>query len=188
MTNLYVGVDLGGTNIKAGVVDQTGKVLAKDSIPTEGELGRDVVVANIGDAAAKVVAAANRTDPGVPADVRTQLDNVAQTCHKHLEIQAGDNAVLAAKLVAELATDAPAPREATVTKLRDLGREAYPALVEGLGSADLAVRQAAFDLLRSLTQQTFDYKPDLPEQERTAALERWRVWLKTGSTDRPAPK
>lgn len=31
---LYIGVDLGGTNIGAGIVDETGKILLKDEIPT----------------------------------------------------------------------------------------------------------------------------------------------------------
>ena len=37
MTEFYVGIDLGGTNIKAGVVDSEAKVISKLSIPTEGD-------------------------------------------------------------------------------------------------------------------------------------------------------
>lgn len=33
----YIGIDLGGTNIKAGVVDENGKIICKDSIPTHRE-------------------------------------------------------------------------------------------------------------------------------------------------------
>lgn len=40
----YVGIDLGGTNIKAGLVDQDGRVLSKLSIPTEASGGPDVVI------------------------------------------------------------------------------------------------------------------------------------------------
>ena len=47
MTEYYVGIDLGGTNIKAGVVDHQAKVISKLSIPTEGAKGRDRVVENI---------------------------------------------------------------------------------------------------------------------------------------------
>ena len=32
---MYVGIDLGGTNIAAGVVDENGKILAQDSVPTK---------------------------------------------------------------------------------------------------------------------------------------------------------
>ena len=30
----YIGIDLGGTNIAAGIVDKTGRIIAKDSVPT----------------------------------------------------------------------------------------------------------------------------------------------------------
>ena len=30
----YIGIDLGGTNIAAGIVDENGKILVKDSVPT----------------------------------------------------------------------------------------------------------------------------------------------------------
>lgn len=30
----YIVIDLGGTNIAAGIVDKTGKIIAKDSVPT----------------------------------------------------------------------------------------------------------------------------------------------------------
>jgi len=42
---LYIGCDLGGTNIKAGIVDlDTGKVLGSRSIPTLGKEGQKKVV------------------------------------------------------------------------------------------------------------------------------------------------
>ena len=39
----YVGIDLGGTNIKTGVVDEQGKIIAKSSIPTKSERTADEV-------------------------------------------------------------------------------------------------------------------------------------------------
>jgi len=36
---LYVGIDVGGTNIKTGIVTHSGKSLAKTSLPTEAEKG-----------------------------------------------------------------------------------------------------------------------------------------------------
>ena len=36
---LYIGVDLGGTGIKAGLVDEQGKILSKVSCPTGVERG-----------------------------------------------------------------------------------------------------------------------------------------------------
>ncbi|MEZ6128094.1 MAG: ROK family protein [Planctomycetaceae bacterium] len=38
---LFLGIDVGGTNIKAGVVDDAGRVIAKASVPTEAVQGPD---------------------------------------------------------------------------------------------------------------------------------------------------
>ena len=35
--NYYAGIDLGGTNIKCGIVDETGTVIKYESIPTNRE-------------------------------------------------------------------------------------------------------------------------------------------------------
>lgn len=40
----YIGIDLGGTGIKAGVVDEQGVILAKGSCPTEPERGYEAVI------------------------------------------------------------------------------------------------------------------------------------------------
>ncbi|MFT5526140.1 MAG: glucokinase [Pirellulaceae bacterium] len=47
---LFIGVDVGGTNIKIGVVDDHGRTLGKTKIPTEDERG-------VPDAIARIVAA-----------------------------------------------------------------------------------------------------------------------------------
>ena len=44
---LYVGIDLGGTFIKGGIVDKAGNILVMDKTPTESEKGADGVAANI---------------------------------------------------------------------------------------------------------------------------------------------
>lgn len=41
---LYIGVDLGGTNIQAGLVDETGEVYARDKTKTHADRGLDAVV------------------------------------------------------------------------------------------------------------------------------------------------
>lgn len=51
----YVGVDLGGTNIKAGVLDADAEVLCSLSVPTEVPKGRDAVVSNIIEAAEQAI-------------------------------------------------------------------------------------------------------------------------------------
>ena len=54
----FLGIDLGGTNIKTGVIDDTGKVIRKHSQPTEAKYGADRVLKNMVDAANTVVSAA----------------------------------------------------------------------------------------------------------------------------------
>ena len=43
----YVGIDLGGTFIKGGIVDDLGNIVYRDKTPTESEKGADGVAANI---------------------------------------------------------------------------------------------------------------------------------------------
>jgi len=63
MDTCYVGIDLGGTNIKGGVVDSAGKVVHFQSIETEGEHGRDHVLDRMGSLVGLV-----REGAGLPAD------------------------------------------------------------------------------------------------------------------------
>ncbi|MBI4578380.1 MAG: ROK family glucokinase [Planctomycetes bacterium] len=58
MAAYFVGVDLGGTNIKAGLVDEQANVKSKFSVPTEVEQGPDRVVRNITAAAERAIAEA----------------------------------------------------------------------------------------------------------------------------------
>jgi glucokinase len=52
----YVGVDVGGTNIKAGVVDDQGLSLSHVSVPTDAERGPQVGLENIARAAELAIA------------------------------------------------------------------------------------------------------------------------------------
>ena len=54
-----VGVDLGGTNIKVGVVKTTGEVVSSLSVPTEGKGGPDHVMSRMVDAALQVIQVAD---------------------------------------------------------------------------------------------------------------------------------
>ncbi len=47
MKKYYVGIDLGGTFIKGGIVNAEGEILASDKVPTESELGGGKVASNI---------------------------------------------------------------------------------------------------------------------------------------------
>ncbi len=44
-----VGVDIGGMSIKAGIVDNQGRIIKKDRVPTDVEGGADKIIADIGD-------------------------------------------------------------------------------------------------------------------------------------------
>ena len=86
MMKRYVGIDLGGTNLKLGLVSASGEVLERFSCPTEASCGPDHVLGRLADAvrdlcrAAKVslgdVAAVGVGAPG-PVDTKTGIVAVA---------------------------------------------------------------------------------------------------------------
>ena len=53
---MFIGIDLGGTNIAAGLVSDTGEILAKDSVPTMRERDCDEIVNDMGELAKKIAA------------------------------------------------------------------------------------------------------------------------------------
>lgn len=55
----YIGLDLGGTNIKAGVVDGDARTLSKLSVPTNADSGPDAVIAVMVEAAREAARQAN---------------------------------------------------------------------------------------------------------------------------------
>jgi len=52
---LYIGVDLGGTNMAAGVVTREGKILHQDSAPTRVGLPSEEILKNMADLISKVL-------------------------------------------------------------------------------------------------------------------------------------
>jgi glucokinase len=50
-----VGIDLGGTNIKAGVVDEEGRIVYKESIKTKAERDSTAIIADTGRLAVRVI-------------------------------------------------------------------------------------------------------------------------------------
>lgn len=55
--SFYLGIDLGGTNIKSGVVDDEGRVLSKVSVPTEAERGGRAGLERLAEAGHRAVEA-----------------------------------------------------------------------------------------------------------------------------------
>lgn len=75
----FVGIDLGGTNIKAGIVDDKGKLLNKLSIKTHASRPMEEIIADMGNLAKRTIEAAGLSidkisaigigSPGTPDNV-----------------------------------------------------------------------------------------------------------------------
>ncbi|MGB3366795.1 MAG: ROK family protein, partial [Acidaminobacteraceae bacterium] len=52
---MYIGVDLGGTNIVTGLVSKEGKIIDSCSIPTESILGPEVIINKISESVKEVM-------------------------------------------------------------------------------------------------------------------------------------
>ncbi len=61
----YIGIDLGGTFIKGGIVDETGNILVSDKVPTQSDGGEKVVASNIAALCEKLLKEANISKDGV---------------------------------------------------------------------------------------------------------------------------
>ena len=59
MKKYYIGIDLGGTFIKGGIVTAEGEIITADKTPTESELGGDRVATNIVTLAERLLAKAD---------------------------------------------------------------------------------------------------------------------------------
>ena len=55
MPKIFVGIDLGGTNIKIGCFDHDLKLITKKSVPTEVQLGPESIVERIGQTVEKIL-------------------------------------------------------------------------------------------------------------------------------------
>ena len=42
-----IGIDVGGTNVKIALVDDNGKIIYSNSVPTRAEMGYEFTVSNI---------------------------------------------------------------------------------------------------------------------------------------------
>ena len=59
----YIGLDLGGTGIKVGIVTEYGNIIAKDSVPTRAKDGYEVISKDMADLVLKVL-----SDNGITLD------------------------------------------------------------------------------------------------------------------------
>lgn len=58
MARYVVGIDLGGTNIKSGLLDRKGNLIARTSVPTEASKGKETIIKNMALSAEKVLSRA----------------------------------------------------------------------------------------------------------------------------------
>ncbi len=61
----YVGIDLGGTFIKGGIVDDLGNIIVSDKVPTESKKGDKAVALNIANLVKTLLKSANLTESDV---------------------------------------------------------------------------------------------------------------------------
>ncbi len=59
MTEYYLGIDLGGTNIKIGIFDDAMNLLAKESTPTQGDSSPEVIVGQMKETGQQAAEAIN---------------------------------------------------------------------------------------------------------------------------------
>ncbi|MBQ7794487.1 MAG: ROK family glucokinase [Clostridia bacterium] len=64
---MYVGIDLGGTNIAAGVVDDNGKILCQASLPTKADRGAEAIAKDMAELAKRVIADSGLTEKDIKA-------------------------------------------------------------------------------------------------------------------------
>ncbi len=80
----YIGIDLGGTFIKGGIVDKSGEIIVCDKVPTESDKGAEAVADNVSFLVNLLIAGA-KTDAnrifgigmGVPGVVDSEKGRVA---------------------------------------------------------------------------------------------------------------
>lgn len=89
---LNIGIDLGGTNIAAGVVGEDGKIIAKDSVPTRASRPAEEIAADMADLCKSVAEkagcglnAVNSIGIGIPGTVDDKNGIVVYTCNVPME-------------------------------------------------------------------------------------------------------
>ena len=78
MSGFFIGIDVGGTNLKAGLTDETGRLLAAARRPLDFR-GAETFAADLADLAAEVLSTAG----AVPGDA----ESVGPHCGKCRRVQ-----------------------------------------------------------------------------------------------------
>ncbi len=110
----YVGIDLGGTNIKGGIVDDLGRIIYEDKTPTESEKGAEGVATNIANLAKRLMAKVGlEADDmeglgmGVPGMIDSKAGNVIYSNNlQWKDFQIGETVSKLTGLTVKIANDA----------------------------------------------------------------------------------
>ena len=110
----YVGIDLGGTFIKGGIVDDLGRIILEDKTPTESEFGSERVAKNISDLAKSLMARLGlQADDmvglgmGVPGMIDSKAGNVIYSNNlKWKDFRIGETVSALTGLTVKIANDA----------------------------------------------------------------------------------
>ena len=81
------------------------------------------------------------------------------------------------ELVLLLAEPNPIGAQETTQRLIGMGSSVWPGLVEAMGHERLAVRAAAFDLLRESAEHNLPFDPFIEAQEREPMRAAWQAWV-----------
>jgi len=83
MSKYYLGIDLGGTGIKAGVLDEKFNILAKHSVPTQADRSPDEIIADMATTGREVLKMAGLSEGdisfigiGIPGAVNDKSNKV----------------------------------------------------------------------------------------------------------------
>jgi HEAT repeat protein len=112
-------------------------------------------------------------------------DPAARAIARRTLVQTQPDEVVPA-LLADLDSDSVFARTQAIDALAQLGRRAFiPHLIRMLGDEERIVRLRAARALQTMTGERLGFHPDAPDEERLAAVERWREWWDIES--RPLP-
>jgi len=114
-----------------------------------------------------------------PGAVRGRLGSLGELTQRVGETTQGEAAAAedVLQLILLLAEPNPVGAQETTQRLIDMGPSVWPGLVEAMGHERLAVRAAAFDLLRQSSEHDLPFDPFLEAESRESLRAEWEVWV-----------
>jgi glucokinase len=142
MPEYAIGVDLGGTNLRAAAIDRTGKMLDKISAPTDFRAGRDAVLGDIASAISQLrdkhgAAGLTGIGVGVPGFIRMKEGVITNSNNlpylENLPVRDELTTRLGAKVILENDANAAALGEKWIGAGRDVDDLVLLTLGTGVG-------------------------------------------------------